>query len=479
MATGISNFTATSSGDNVGFSLSWEGFTCASNPEVRVRLIDTDTNVSVATLVYDSGIGTTGTVLGTFNNIYDGVFRASAIFICNGNVISIYDSANVVHGSSINPPPPPPAPPGTGPTGVGSNNINANNNLGFCIGSSETNVSFSKLNEIFGRRAGNTPNTELSGEDNPSTPPSIFGFSYLPLNEETPGKRRQNAVSELRGTCNYVAPNLYSVTLEVGASFVDGNGHIIVPYKVVWVHAASGNLTEECPFDNSRVQVFLSVRVNNSYVGPTTPSPYRARVTKFTFATSGTSNQDTTRSATASVGTTSHNRQITLAYRDRVFGFLEGENVIVQPTQTFKMTLTVNIANVTYHELASIQIPNIPNARPLVIERVVAGSGEFTYSFSNSLSGSGATSSALAVSAIFSNTRSSPGTNNGSGTSTNTGNRTVSITPNPSSLYTTLRVEENGMTIYNVTQLGSQSTTINFLSGATYIVTGLSTTAIQ
>lgn len=480
MATGVSNFTLSSSGNNINFTVTWEGFNCLTGAVVRVRLIDATTNVGVATLEFSSNIGTTGTIASTFSNIYNGIFRASVLFICDGSLVSIYDSQEHTHSTSNEPiPSDPPAPPGSGPTGVGSNNVNANGNLNFCIGTDETGVSFSRLNQIFGRRSANSPNTQLSGGSNPSVMPSIFGFSTLPSNTVTPGKLRQNAVSELRGVCNYAAPNLYSVTLEWGVEQIIGTTRVR-EFKVVWVHEDSDTITDECPFDSSRVEIFTSVRVNNTYVGASTPSPYNVVVTHLNFSASTVTSQTTSRAANASAGTTTANRQINLNYRDRVYGVIQGQNSIVTPSSTFRMTMTADINDSTFHQLASINIPRISNAFPLVVERVVAGSGAYTYSYQNSLSGSGATSSVLSLSGVFTNTRSSSGTNSVTeATSTATGNRTVSVTPTPGTLYTTLVIIENGITIYNVTQTESQSTTVNFQAGSTYIINALSTTATQ
>lgn len=475
MATGISNFSLTSSGNNINFSFTWEGFTCATSPEIIIRLIDNTTFVVAAAYLYNSGIQTTGTITGTFFNIYVGTFYGTILFKCNNLVVSVYDSSVISHGGTISPPPAPPAPPTSGPTGIGSNNINADGNLNFCIGTLENDVKFSKLNQIFGR-ALNTPNSLLSGTQNPSQPPSLFGFSYLPLNVINPGKLRFNAISELRGTCNYVAPNLYKVTIEVGNEFLDSNLHVILPYKVIWVHEPSGNITDRCPFNSSRVEVYTWIRTENGYTGSTTPSPYRVRVTKFTNSTNTESSEDTTRSVTT-LGITQINRQVTLSYRDMCYGFIEAEALIIGSTSDFSIRLQVDIANTTYHQLSSIAIPIISNVRTVFINRPTLPSGNFSYTWSNNVSGAGAINSTLAASSTFSDTTTS--SNSGGANSSATGNRTVSITPSPTSLYTTLIVEENNNIIYNNTQIGTQSVTINFLSGNIYYIYGLSTTAIQ
>jgi len=474
MATGISSFGITSSGNNINFSFTWEGFTCASNPRIIVSLIDTASNTSVASLEYTSGIDTVGTIVGTFNNIYNGIFYAIARFTCDGARISSYTSQNLTHSTSTVPAPSsPPTAPSSGPTGVGTNNVNPNNNPSFCINTGGVDISFSGLNVMFGRSA-NTPDTSLSGLSNPSQPPSLMGLSYLPLNVVAPGKLIQNAVSEFRGTCSYGAPNEYFFALVVTPVFMDGTV-ITRNFEGIWIHEPSGNITNRCPFNNSIVRIFTSVRIQSQYVGSTVPSPYSVTVTRINNS-GGSTNFTTTRAAN-SLGITTNNHDITLSYRDRIVGTMSAQSNVVEFTQDFDVRVQVNSPDTLPNQLASVNIGAQSNLQEIRVTRTVVPVGNFNFEWQNSV-GSGVTSSVLSVSSVFTNTISSS-IQTGSGNSNQTGNRTVSITPTPSSAHTTLIIFENNSVIYNLTQMGEQSVVINFQSGFNYRIEGTSTTAIQ
>lgn len=474
MASGIGNFGLTSSGNNVQFSITREGFFCLNNPQVVITLFDNSTNNAVASLSYTSGVGTTGTISGTFSNIYDGIFYAVARFICDGTDLSTFETLTHVHSSTISPPGST-APPSNAPFSPGTNNVNSDhpNNSNFCIATNESDISFSRLNQIFGR-AGSTPNTELSGLFNPSQAPSLIGLSTLRLGEPNPpSKLRDNAVSEFRGTCSYAAPNQYVFALVFNPIFNDLiNNEIVRSFEGVWIHPSSGNITNRCPFDNSRVQVFTSVAVIDAYSGSTVPNPYWVRVTR--IPTSGSSTTLTTTRSATSQGTTSANRNFDLNYRDRIVGELRARAVIVGATSTFRVACRANTTANGYDRLAGIDIGRVNNQQEVRIDYVLPSSGNFTYTWSNAVSGG--TSSNLNFGLVNNTTTTSA---SGSGQSSATGSRTVSLTPSPTNLNTVLTIRENGAILYSVSQVGSQSTSINFQAGNSYEITALCTSSIQ
>jgi hypothetical protein len=478
MAIGISNFNLTSQGNDILVSLTWDGFTCISNPTLELRLIDTNNNLSVAALLITivSG-GGTGTVQSTFTNIYNGNFFSEARFICDGSLISIYESLTFSHSTSIIAVPgQSPSSPTSGPQGIQGNNTNPNNNPSFCIGTTEANVSFSKLNTLFGRNS-NTPNTSLSGISNPSLPPSLMGLSYLPLGGTNPGSKLiYNAVSEFRGQCNYAAPNEYKLIIIYGNIGFDGSTPFIVkflPFEIGWIHELSGIITTRCPFNSSRIRIFTNVIIQDAYVGSTIPSPYQVIVKHI----SSTTTTYTTSRVATSIGNTTEDRSINLAYNDRVTGELRAQSIIENATATFTAKCQVNTkSSDSYDQLASVNISAIQSFNEIIVSYILPPSGQFYYEFSNNASGVGV-SSTLTAGSFINNTTSSSAS--GSGNSSNTGNRTVSVVPSSSNLYTTLTIQENNVTIYNQTQEGTQTTTINFQSDSNYIIYALSTTAIQ
>lgn len=194
MATGISNFTITSSGNNINYSITWEGFSCGETRQVIFRLLDYNRNAIVVSDTRTTS-NTAGSLSGTFSNVYTGLFYCVATFICDGNRLSAFQTSTLSHGSSIAP-----------PTVEGESPPVTNNpdsNPDFCIPTTGA-VSMGDLNIIFGR-VRNLANTLLSGPNNPSTSPSQFGVSFLPNNAVSPGKLTPNAISEFRGYC-HVAP---------------------------------------------------------------------------------------------------------------------------------------------------------------------------------------------------------------------------------------------------------------------------------
>jgi hypothetical protein len=218
MATGISNFSITSSGNNINYSITWEGFGCVTTRELIFKLFDVNRNAVVASSTVTTGLNTTGTYSSSFSSVYAGLFNIIGIFVCGGQYVSEYTTLDHVHGSTIAPPTG-----GSEPTPVTSN---PNSNPGICIPTTGA-VSMGDINIIL-ERTRNLSNTLLSGTSNPSVSPAQFGLSYLP-STGTISKSRPNAISEFRGYC-HVPPIVPTQVLWNFTSNTYGSGTLQIEY---------------------------------------------------------------------------------------------------------------------------------------------------------------------------------------------------------------------------------------------------------
>jgi len=248
MATGVGSFSISSSGNNINYSITWEGFSCGGTRQVIFRIVDFNRNAIVVSETRSTS-STAGSLSGTFVNVYTGVFYCVASFVCDGNRLSAFQTSNLVHGSSISPPSPGgEAPPVTG---------NPDGNPDFCIPTTGA-VSMGDLNIIFGRTR-NLASTLLSGPNNPSTSPSQFGISFLPGNTASPGKLRPNAISEFRGYC-HVAP-IVNPTLN-WALITNVNGFGVLDISYTNTSGSATSFSESNTSNQSKSGSFL-VRAGN------------------------------------------------------------------------------------------------------------------------------------------------------------------------------------------------------------------------
>jgi hypothetical protein len=473
--------------NNLQVSFIFDGFTCIGTRVARIILYRSDSNRPVASSDVTPPSGAAGNVSVLFTNIPRGyAYYAIISLICDGTVQGTTQSLDYTMtgttdtdpfgGNNDN------SLPGSGSSNVTCSDTAPNSNLTRCIGTSGTNISFSGLNQLFGRPS-NTVNTRLSGLLNPSGEDSLIGISYLPLNAVTPGKLRQNAVSEFRGQCNYAAPNGYTIQLIITSRDTitnqqySGSIEARISFKLVWIHVASGIVTERCPFENTSVQVKLTVTVTNAYGGSTTPFPYEMRLSKkLANGTTASGYPVTTSRSATSAGTTTNTYTVSLGLNETITGESRMQKGIVGATATLNISQSASVLSLTHsvlNNLCSISGSGNDVGDSIRFDPL---SNTFSYSWSNQASGVGV-SSRLIIGTLVDNTTSSGAS--GSGTNSTSGNRTVSVEPSPSSNYSNLTVTENGNVIYSQTNLGTTTTTINFQVGNDYEIIALSTSAIQ
>jgi hypothetical protein len=262
MATGVSWGSISTSGSNINYAITWEGFGCTGTRELIFRLFDINRNAVVTSILINSGLNTTGTYNGTFSSIYQGVFTIFAIFKCDGTLASIYESPEHVHGSTIPPPSPSEDPPPV------TNDPNSPSSGGICIPTTGA-VSMGDLNVIF-NRVRTLSNTLLSGTSNPSVSPSLFGISFLPLTGN-PSKTTPNAISEFRGYCHVepiINPNLYYQL----NSDVFGTGSLVLDYldinevsQTLTINHFDGNASQQSSGNITIMAgTIVTINVNNS-----------------------------------------------------------------------------------------------------------------------------------------------------------------------------------------------------------------------
>jgi hypothetical protein len=472
MSVTVDTFLITSNGDDIDLSLSLSNFTCddGDGGEFFIYLVDSSTFISVDS-VYGFTTSTSITFTHTFLSIPSGSYLGSAIIYDQCRETINTTSNTLSHSSSISPPTPP-TPPTNGPTGVTTSSLNADNNLDFCIATNATDISFSLLNTLFGRNSGSL-NTRLSGLSNPSLVPSLFGYSYLPIDVVTPGKLRQNAVSELKGTCNYGTLDEYIVGIRVDGSALvadqqyAGSNEYSRDFRVIWIHLPSNNIVDRCPFDSSRIELRAVVGVNSAYVGTQTPTPLQINITKRNVdGTAASGFPLTTSRSPTSVGSSSNNREIALSYREYVDGriFIQQGIVGKDLTTTYNVSLTIALRDNGYDQLASV---NISTDKFTLVEGFNSTATAFSWSYTHDKIGGG-TASILEIGDIVTSITST--SDGGSGTSTSVGNKTVTLSLSGGTTVS-LIVEKDGVTIYNQVGTDILSTTINFEAGFNYVIT--------
>jgi hypothetical protein len=471
---------------NLQVSFIFDGFTCIGTRVARVILYRSDNNRSVASSDIIPPSGATGNVTVLFTNIPRSyIYYAIISLICDGSVQGIAQSLDYTMTGATDPDPfggnNDNSLPGSGSTGITCSDTASDSNLTRCIAINGNNISFSGLNQLFGRPS-NTVNTRLSGLYDPSGGDSLIGISYLPIDVVTPGKLRQNAVSEFRGQCNYAAPNGYTIQLVVTSRTsvenqqYTGSVESIIDFKLIWVHVASGIITERCPFENTSIQIKLTVTVTSAYTGSTTPTPYQVSVSKkLANGTTASGYPVTTSRGSTSAGTTTNTYTIPLTLNETVTGTSRMQKGIVGATSTLDISQSASVSGLTHSVLNNLCSITGNGNDVLDQIRFDPQSDTFTYNWSNQASGVGV-SSRLTIGTLVDNTTSSGAS--GSGSNSTSGNRTISVEPSPSSNYSNLTVTENGNVLYSQTNLGTTTTTVNFKIGSNYDITALSTSAI-
>ena len=473
---------------NILVSFNFDGFTCTGVRVARFNLFRESPNVSVGILQTTPSTTSSGTASATFTNIARGYsYYCVCSLICDNNRVPDAVAQTIVLQMTGGTDPDPLAGsgggtlPGSTQTGVTCTDTAPNSNPTRCINTGGTNISFSGLNQLFGRPA-QLANTRLSGLSNPSGADSLIGISYLPLDVVTPGKLRQNAVSEFRGQCNYARPDQYSLAIVITSNvtiFQESPASQVTTkqFNVYWVHPLSGIITKLCPFDNTVVRVTLTARTWIAYVGSTMPLPNSITITKRLANGTAASGYPITVSQSPTIqGINSSTIDIPLSLNESIDGSTVLQKAIIS-TQSYRHSLNVTLLSNTHTVLNGLC--TIPGSGSDVFDQIIFNPTltTFTYTWRNSASGVGV-SSTLDISGILNNTTStsSGGDNITSGS---TGNRSVTVTPSPSSAYSTLVITQNGSVIFNQTNIGQTTTTVNFQAGFIYEIFGSSTSSVQ
>ncbi len=225
MALQVGNFTTTGSGSTISYSLSWVGFDCGGGTRsISMRLFDINRN-AVVELTNFASRPEDGSLSGSFTNVYRGSFRILALFICSnvGTIlISQGPTVDITLSSGIDAP----DPGDSGDPDPVTDDPNAPSSEAVCIPTTGA-VSMGDLNVIFGRDR-TLANTLLSGPNNPSTAPSLFGISFLP-STGTISKSTPNAISEFRGYCHVEPIQAITVSYEAESPGSEP-GRIIIDY---------------------------------------------------------------------------------------------------------------------------------------------------------------------------------------------------------------------------------------------------------
>ena len=468
----VSGFEIVSVGDDIDLTITIENLTCSPGGNGGEFYIYLDkTSGGTVDSTYSSTSNTSITFTHRFFSVPSDEYQSTAIIYDQCGESYVVTSNTLSHSSSISPPTRP-TPPTNGPTGVTTSSLNADNNPDFCIATNATDISFSLLNTLFGRNSGSL-NTRLSGLSNPSLVPSLFGYSYLPIDVVTPGKLRQNAVSELKGTCNYGTLDEYIVGIRVDGSALvadqqyTGSNEYSRDFRVIWVHLPSNNIVDRCPFDSSRIELRAVVGVNTAYVGTQTPTPLQINITKRNVdGTAASGFPLTTSRSPTSVGSSSNNREISLSYREYVDGriFIQQGIVGKDLTTTYNVSLTIALRDNGYDQLASV---NISTDKFTLVESFDSPATAFAWSYTHDKIGGG-TESILEIGDIVTSITST--SDGGFGTSTSVGNKTVTLSLTGGTTVS-LIVEKDGVNIYSQVGTDILSTTINFEAGFNYVIT--------
>lgn len=244
--------TASASGNNIDYSFSWSGFSCSPNPSIYIYLVDENRN-SITTQLFAAATPS-GSRSGTFSSVYKGKFRVQAYLFCTDPLFiaetSIVDNSNI---STINPP--------TGGSTPSPVTSNPNSNFGICIPTTGA-LSMGTINVLL-ERSRTFTNTELSGNSNPSVPPSQFGLSFLP-NTGNPSKSRPNAISEFRGYC-HVPPLVNSTAFYSFVSNAGGTGSLSIDYWNTSNNIADITVNHNNPFSPESTAGSFTV-VSGGYV---------------------------------------------------------------------------------------------------------------------------------------------------------------------------------------------------------------------